>query len=93
MTPNRIVLDIPNYEDLEKIRTLKIYDNNKTLLAELDEGSTRTLVNYAKENFLTIEEAFIERVGKQLKQELIKEIIKHPVKSIEVIKKLNEERK
>lgn len=94
MNLNEIKLELPNYKELDAIRTIKIYDGNKeSIIGELDEETTQLLVNYAKENFLTIEEALLEIVGKKVKIDLAKEIIKHPIKSFRTYKQLKEERK
>lgn len=93
---NKIKIEIPNYKDLDTIKTINVkilVGKNREEVAHLDEDTTRFLVNYAKENFLTIEEALLEIVGKKVKIDLAKEIIKHPIKSFRTYKQLKEERK
>ena len=91
---NKIKIEIPNYKDLDTIKTINVkmlVGKNREEVAHLDEDTTRFLVNYAKENFLTIEDALEQLVIKKLREDFLTELAKHPIKTIKAVRKYKKE--
>lgn len=88
MNRNEIKIEIPNFNELEKIETITLLDKyTKEPLGTLDEETSRLIVQYAELNFLTIEEALVKLLKMLIKNKALESIKENPLEAVKNPKK------
>lgn len=74
-------IEIPNYEDIDRVKTINIFLADEEEPIKLDEDITRMIRNYAKDNFITLEEATEKILKDAIRRDFIKLFATHPIQT------------